>query len=55
MKLVVDSPGDFLTNRMPHVSLATFGENAVLVGAAAIAYRPPEHLLRIQGLNCMGK
>ncbi len=48
IKLMIGNLDEFLTNRMPYISLATFRDDAVLVGAAAIVHRPPKHLLRIQ-------
>ena len=39
----------YVTNRMPEVVMTRFGDDAVLVGAAWLARRPPENLLRVQG------
>ncbi|RLF09583.1 MAG: ROK family protein, partial [Thermoprotei archaeon] len=38
--------GEFALNEVPPVRPATFGRDAVLMGAAALATRPPEELMR---------
>ncbi len=48
MNLVFDRVKEFLINREPELTLTPLGDNAVLIGAAWIAIKPPEHLLRIQ-------
>ncbi len=47
-KLILKEVRHYLMRSPPPLSLPTFGEDAVLVGAAAIASHPPHNLLRLQ-------
>ena len=55
MSLVFGRVKEFLINREPELTLTPLGDDAVLVGAAWIAIKPPEHLLRIQSLDKVHK
>ena len=48
MSLVFSHVKEFLINREPELTLTPLGDDAVLIGAAWIAIKPPERLLRIQ-------
>lgn len=49
MREVFNRVKDYVTNSLPKLVITPFRDLAVVVGAAAIAYRPPEELLKKQG------
>ncbi len=48
VKKVIAKVRKYVMNREPEITLTPLGEDAVLVGAAMIAIRPPENLKKIQ-------
>jgi len=48
MKLIFKNVRRYVTNRMPKLTLTPLGDDAVLIGAAYIAMRPPKELLKLQ-------
>ena len=49
MKQVFEEVKYYVTNTMPELTLTPFKDLAVVIGAAAVAHKPPEELLRKQG------
>ncbi|MCD6324152.1 MAG: ROK family protein, partial [Desulfurococcales archaeon] len=48
LEAIVKEMSKYLMREPPQLALPTFGEDAVLVGAAAIASSPPPNLLKLQ-------
>ena len=48
VKLIFRVVKRYVTNRMPKLTLTPLGDDAVLIGAAYIAMRPPKELLKLQ-------
>jgi len=49
MRLIFKNVKRYVTNRMPKLALTPLGDDAVLIGAAYIAMKPPKELLELQG------
>ena len=48
VKLIFKTVKKYVTNRMPKLTLTPLGDDVVLIGAAYMAIRPPEELLKLQ-------